>query len=163
MFLRLQRLAYRVAAPLHHAWWTLTRARHDGVKCLVAHDGAVVLVRHTYGDRRQWDFPGGFVRRGEEPAAAAAREMEEELGLRGARPVALGTIAHRMGRRRGTVHYFRVEPAARALAADPVELAEVAWFAPGELPRPLGDHVAQALAWIAPAVAAAGRVEDPLR
>ncbi len=163
MLLRLQHLAYRVAAPLHHGWWTLSRARHDGVKCLVTHGGEVVLVRHTYGDRRQWDFPGGFVRRGEEPVVAARREMEEELGLRGARLTPVGTIAHRVARRRGTVHYFRVEAADARLAADPVELAEVAWFRPGELPRPLGDYVAEALAWIAPAVASAGRVEDPLR
>jgi 8-oxo-dGTP pyrophosphatase MutT (NUDIX family) len=153
--LRLKRLAYRVASPLLQAWWTLARADHDGAKCVITNAGAVLLVRHTYGDRRRWDFPGGFVRRGEEPLEAARREMAEELGLAlGAgdlRP--LGALRLHRGRRGGTVHYYRLELADRALDPDPGELGEVAWFAPGALPRRLGDHVPRALAWIAPATA----------
>lgn len=43
-------------------------------------DGArVLLVRKTYGNR--WDIPGGYVDRGESPAAACRRELREELGL----------------------------------------------------------------------------------
>jgi 8-oxo-dGTP diphosphatase len=41
--------------------------------------GRVLLVHPTYKDT--WDIPGGYVERGESPAAACQREVNEELGL----------------------------------------------------------------------------------
>ncbi|MCW0212547.1 MAG: NUDIX hydrolase [Pseudonocardia sp.] len=41
--------------------------------------GRVLLVHPTYKDT--WDIPGGYVERGESPAAACRREISEELGL----------------------------------------------------------------------------------
>jgi len=48
---------------------------------VVIRDGAgrLLLVKPTYKDG--WDIPGGYVEPGESPAAAAARELVEELGL----------------------------------------------------------------------------------
>ncbi|WP_433785033.1 NUDIX domain-containing protein [Actinomycetospora sp. CA-101289] len=42
-------------------------------------DGQVLLVHPTYKDT--WDIPGGYVERGESPAAACRREVLEELAL----------------------------------------------------------------------------------
>lgn len=42
-------------------------------------EGRVLLVHPTYKDT--WDIPGGYVERGESPAAACRRELNEELGL----------------------------------------------------------------------------------
>jgi 8-oxo-dGTP pyrophosphatase MutT (NUDIX family) len=42
--------------------------------------GRVLLVRTTYGPG--WDMPGGFLRPGETPTEAAAREVSEELGIK---------------------------------------------------------------------------------
>ena len=41
--------------------------------------GRVLLVHPTY--KETWDIPGGYVERGESPAAACQREVREELGL----------------------------------------------------------------------------------
>lgn len=45
--------------------------------------------RHGIG-RPVWEFPGGMVDPGEDPAAAAGRELEEETGWRADRLVRLG-------------------------------------------------------------------------
>nr|WP_202416576.1 NUDIX hydrolase [Pseudonocardia sp. SID8383] len=41
--------------------------------------GRILLVHPTYKDT--WDIPGGYVERGESPAAACRREIAEELNL----------------------------------------------------------------------------------
>lgn len=41
--------------------------------------GRILLVKPTYKDG--WDIPGGYVEPGESPKQAAAREVQEELGL----------------------------------------------------------------------------------
>lgn len=48
-------------------------------KAVVLRDGSVLLARN---DRDEWELPGGRVERGEDPAAAAEREVAEETGLR---------------------------------------------------------------------------------
>ena len=61
--------------------------------------GRVLLVHPTYKDT--WDIPGGYVERGESPAAACRRELQEELGLdRQAAPPARRRLGTERGRGR---------------------------------------------------------------
>ena len=73
------RLAFRIAFPLAVAWWRLRRPRHDGAVVAIYVGAALLLVRSSY--RTAWGFPGGGIRRGETPDAAARRELAEEIGL----------------------------------------------------------------------------------
>jgi 8-oxo-dGTP diphosphatase len=73
------RLAYRVGFVAARSWWFLRRPRHEGVLVAIWVGGRVLVVRQSY--RETLCFPGGGVNRGEAPAAAAVRELSEEIGL----------------------------------------------------------------------------------
>ena len=58
-----------------------TPSFHVGAICVVERaDGHLLLVRQSYR-REGWGFPGGLLRRNEDPADAARRELREELGI----------------------------------------------------------------------------------
>ncbi len=76
-----RRVAYRVAFRLLQLWGRVRRPHTNGVKCVLRHEGRILFIRHTYGDRALWDLPGGGVHRGEAPQVAARREALEELGV----------------------------------------------------------------------------------
>ena len=54
------------------------------VAAIIQHDGRVLICQRRKNDTfpLKWEFPGGKVSAGEQPAAALARELEEELGVR---------------------------------------------------------------------------------
>jgi predicted NUDIX family NTP pyrophosphohydrolase len=55
----------------------LFRDGADGVEVLVVHPGGPLWARRDQG---AWSIPKGLCEEGEEPQAAALRELEEELG-----------------------------------------------------------------------------------
>jgi 8-oxo-dGTP diphosphatase len=52
-----------------------------GCVILDEHGHILLIHRHT-PHRTQWELPGGKIEEGEDPAAAATRELHEELGVR---------------------------------------------------------------------------------
>jgi 8-oxo-dGTP diphosphatase len=56
------------------------------VAAVIEREGRVLIGQRTPAQAHalQWEFPGGKVEDGESPAQALARELEEELGIRGA-------------------------------------------------------------------------------
>jgi 8-oxo-dGTP diphosphatase len=143
--LTLRRLGYRIAYRVLQVFWFVVRPRKQGVKCLVTCRDRVLLVRHTYG-RRSWDVPGGAIKRGEPPLAAARREMDEELGLGSVEWVNIGEIRGNVNHRRDTIHCFRAEVCEPALRIDRGELAAVDWFARAALPEDLAPYVGSVIA-----------------
>jgi 8-oxo-dGTP pyrophosphatase MutT (NUDIX family) len=139
------RLAHRVGYPVLRVVWFVARPRSRGVKCVLTHDGEVLLVRHTYGRRREWDLPGGLVRRGEAPAHAARREIDEELGIALDALRELGRFETNIEHRRDTVFCFTAELPGPEVSINPVEIGEARWFPRGALPSSLGRYVDKVL------------------
>ncbi len=139
------RAAYRGAYAALRAYWFIRRPDVRGVKCVLTDGERVLLVRHTYG-HREWDLPGGAVRRGEEPERAATREMQEELGVVVEAWTNLGAVSAGIDHRRDTMHCFAADIAGRPITMDPCELSAVRWFSRGQLPDDLGRFVTRILA-----------------
>jgi 8-oxo-dGTP diphosphatase len=70
---------YRLAIWLRGTSWRIRRPLLIGVRALIVHDGAVLLIRHR-GGKQPWALPGGGVERNERLAEAARREAREETG-----------------------------------------------------------------------------------
>jgi 8-oxo-dGTP pyrophosphatase MutT (NUDIX family) len=146
---RIRAAAYRLALGLLRAWWFARRPRSSGVRCILRSGDAVVLVRHSYGDRR-WMLPGGRLRRGEDAIATARREMNQELGVACQRWQVIGCLAARTsyrressmdGFRRHSTFYVEGEVATTVLQPRRGELSDAGWFPAGALPDDCSDSV----------------------
>ena len=131
-----RRRVLRIGYFALQCWWMVRRPHTAGVKVVLRRGDDVLLVRHTYGRRSEWDLPGGFLNDGEAPQEAVLRELSEEVGLRAQRPVALGALLVRSSGRRDTVHCFAADADGDgpALTVDEGEIAQARWFAHDALP-----------------------------
>ncbi len=91
---------------------TLDMVRHPGSVVLIPmqDDGRIVLIRqYRYAlDRWIWELPAGSLDAGEDAAAAAARECEEEIGLVPGRVEFVGAWYPTPGFCTEVMNYYRV-------------------------------------------------------
>jgi 8-oxo-dGTP diphosphatase len=147
--IRLERLGFRAAHAGLRVWWFVRRPHVHGVKAVLRPvDGSdqVLFVRHAYGDRREWQLPGGGLGRGEDAAAAIGREIHEELGVELQELRALGEVQATGLHKVVTLHCFAARVDAAALRVRWGEIEEVRWASPGRPPQPLGKDVPQVVA-----------------
>ncbi len=133
---RLYRVAYRLLWIRGRLW----PRRGRGVKCIITHQGEVLLVRHTYGPRGVWQLPGGAAHRGESPLHTAQREMQEELGLSELPWRELARTDLRLDHISVDLTCLHVEVRDPAVRPDPVEIEQARWFALADVPRDLGGE-----------------------
>ena len=113
----------------------MSRSRKLVVAGLVVRDGRV-LISQRRADQAlplQWEFPGGKVEAGEAPVAALARELREELAI----DVSVGRIWDVLFHAYPDFDLVMLVYACTIAAGEPhaVEVADLAWAAPGELSR----------------------------
>lgn len=145
----LWRIAFRVAYRFLLIYWFLFRPRCDGAHVAVWCDDRILLVRDSY--RRCYTLPSGTLKRGEDAAVAAARELEEEVGLE-VRPDELERVfetvqQHEFKSDHSVVYEveYPAEPATR------VDQREIVWAgfveASSAAGRPLSPIVREYLQW----------------
>jgi 8-oxo-dGTP diphosphatase len=84
----------------------------------------------------KWEFPGGKIEADEEPVAALARELREELGVTLVRCVEMGRVQHVYANSPNPVEirFYATEIAEESI--QPACFEQIAWV----LPRELGDY-----------------------
>lgn len=127
-----------------------------GSMCVIERsDGRVLLIRQSY--RKLWGLPGGLLQKRESAAAAAVREVREEVNLDVTLTGEPAVVVDAEPRRVDVV--FRARPAvgdgADHVRPTSVEILEVGWFAPHEFPELQLETVE--------ALAALGRIEGSAR
>jgi 8-oxo-dGTP pyrophosphatase MutT (NUDIX family) len=73
------RALYRTAFRLLRVWWYVRRPDQRGAMVAVWSGGRLLVLRQSY--REALELPGGSIARSETAAAAACRELGEEVGL----------------------------------------------------------------------------------
>jgi 8-oxo-dGTP diphosphatase len=140
-----------VSEPGQGAAAAAPRARKLVVAGLIVGDDGRVLITQRRADQAlplQWELPGGKVEPGEAPAAALARELREEIGV----AAVVGRIWDVLFHAYPAFDLVMLVYACRLGAGEEpraVEVADLAWVAPAELPawdilpadRPLVDRL----------------------
>ena len=118
-----------IEPPLHEA------PLFTVVAAIIQHEGRVLICQRRKGDTfgLKWEFPGGKVHDGESPAAALARELEEELGVRARIGAEIGRTRHKYSEHARAIElqFF----AAQLESVDVRNLAfeQIVWEEPGKL------------------------------
>lgn len=133
----LHRALLPIAFHLRQRWRRWSKAELSGCCVVISNlSGGILLLRHSYGPK-VWALPGGGIGRGEDPEAAARREVKEELGLSLSQLLSLGTIEEDVSGSRHIAHLFAATCNGRP-KPDNREVVEARFFPTHSLPEPLG-------------------------
>ncbi|PKP94987.1 MAG: DNA mismatch repair protein MutT [Alphaproteobacteria bacterium HGW-Alphaproteobacteria-14] len=133
----LHRALLPLAHLVRHHWRRWRAAPIMGVSVIITNlNGDVLLLKHSYGPE-VWGLPGGGLKSGEDPLAAAHREVSEEIGITLARIEAVGVIEEVISGAPHTAHLFAATCDQRP-KPDRREIIEARFFPSHSLPEPLG-------------------------
>jgi 8-oxo-dGTP diphosphatase len=104
---------------------------------VIIEHGKVLVSRRKAGTHLEgvWEFPGGKVEPGEDPRDTVRRELHEELGVTCVAGEILDVTFHHYPEAHKSVLllFFACTRAPQSAAPQALDVAEVAWFGPGDL------------------------------
>lgn len=111
--------------------YRILRLQTHGVRVILRDSGKILLIKHPYDDF--WVFPGGGIKRGEDPERAARREIMEETEYKiGGDIQKLGTYTNTTGGKNDIVHVFMSKEFTlhnkKHRAIDKLEVQKSEWF-----------------------------------
>lgn len=130
---------YRLYWYFAYVYWIIKRPEAQGTNVIVENSGSVLMVRHTYGHRNHWYFPGGGRKKNEDFQTTAAREIKEELGL-DLQPKFIGQLSGFEDWKNNTIMYYSATASNDKITIDNKEIREYKWWPKEALPsavRPL--------------------------
>ncbi|MDQ2807853.1 MAG: NUDIX hydrolase [Chloroflexota bacterium] len=102
-------------------------------------EGGNLVILMIADSQGRWSFPKGMVQRGEDPATAALREVQEETGIVGQLLRLLGETRY-IYRQSGqlvtkTVYFYLIRAQSQAITPQLSEVADARWFPSAEALR----------------------------
>ena len=142
----LHRVALKIAYRVRHRWRSFRKTPLTGCVVIISDlSGQLLMLRHSYGPS-SWAFPGGGVKRGEDPMLAASRELNEELGLTGCTLRRIGEIDDVISSSPHKTHIFFLKIDREPLP-DNREVIEARFFPSHSLPEPISESTRRQLAY----------------
>lgn len=136
---------YKVYNFFKQLYWRIVRPKTYGVKMIVFNPkGEILLARIGYM-HKLWVIPGGKLERNEEPASAACRELQEEVGVSVTDCQHVFTIYHEKQYKKDTIYYFEVFADTDDFVIDDEEIIDVGWFPLDALPELRAPRIDDAL------------------
>ncbi len=131
-------LSKRMRAPI---LWLGNRKFVIGISAFILNDqGEVLLFKHTYRNDVPWSFPGGYLKKNEDPDDAMKREIFEESGfeINILKPLEVAR-SHEMAR---FEVLYQAELVGEADFVPSIEVVEARFFPVNALPELLHEHKA---------------------
>lgn len=136
---------YKIYNIFKKQYWKLYKPQTSGVKIMVFNSqGEILLVRIGYM-HKLWVIPGGKLDRGEEPADAALRELQEEIGVQLSECKYAFSIYHEKQGKKDTIYFFEAVADIHDFTIDDEEIIDVSWFPLHALPELRAPRVDDAL------------------
>ncbi len=133
----LHRALLPIAFRIRHRWRRWRKVDLAGCAVVISNlSGGVLLLRHSYGPK-VWALPGGGIGRGEDPEAAARREVHEEIGITLGKMQELSVSHEVVSGSKHTAYLYAAITDARP-KPDKREVIEARFFPSHSLPEPLG-------------------------